>query len=368
MINSQAASILAEFDRAADLYKDLVEAVTSLLRGVLGDQDIQLHSIAGRCKSKKSLDGKLARPDKNYCKLSDITDLAAVRVTTYFSRDVDNVASVVEREFDVDENNSIDKRASLDADRFGYQSVHYVVSINSSRTQLPEYRRYSGLRFEIQIRSILQHAWAEIEHDLGYKSVGGVPKEIRRRFSRIAGLLELADQEFCEIRGELISYAKALPAEIAASPQVVGIDRLSLAALLDDPASEVFKFTRRVIDRCESQEVVTNPSVLDIVASGLKELGVNSVAELEHAAAERVNVAEDFAFAWLGKRHSIVKESGLMYLLYTMLAESGDHDRVRAFIKRGFGHDVITPHLFSTYEKIRNRGQVRLSDKPGALE
>jgi ppGpp synthetase/RelA/SpoT-type nucleotidyltranferase len=113
---------------------------------------------------------------------------------------------MVEREFVVDRTNSVDKRTLLDPDRFGYQSLHYVAALSVARTGLAEYGRFTGLRVEIQIRSTLQHAWAEIEHDLGYKSAAGVPRDIRRRFSRIAGLLELADEEFSVIRRDLDAY------------------------------------------------------------------------------------------------------------------------------------------------------------------
>ena len=59
---------------------------------------------------------------------------------------------------------------------------------------------------------MLDHAWAEIEHDLGYKARDTVPAAARRRLSRLAGLLEMADQEFVAIRRDLDEYAAALPA------------------------------------------------------------------------------------------------------------------------------------------------------------
>ena len=67
---------------------------------------------------------------------------------------------------------------------------------------LPEYARYDGLKAEIQVRTILQHAWAEIEHDIQYKSVEVIPTPIRRRFMALAGLLEIADREFQTIQNE----------------------------------------------------------------------------------------------------------------------------------------------------------------------
>jgi len=74
--------------------------------------------------------------------------------------------------------------------------VHYLVSLSPQRVTLPEYARYAGLIAEIQARTILQHAWAEIEHDIQYKSVDTIPTGIRRRFMALAGLLEIADREF----------------------------------------------------------------------------------------------------------------------------------------------------------------------------
>ena len=68
--------------------------------------------------------------------------------------------------------------------------------------------RLKGIRFEVQIRTGLQHIWAEIEHDLGYKSKFGVPREIRREFSKIAGLLEIADDEFVQVRNGMSQYVE----------------------------------------------------------------------------------------------------------------------------------------------------------------
>ena len=53
---------------------------------------------------------------------------------------------------------------------------------------------------EVQARTILQHAWAEIEHDIQYKSSATIPHDIKPRLMALAGLLELADREFQAIQ------------------------------------------------------------------------------------------------------------------------------------------------------------------------
>ena len=93
---------------------------------------------------------------------------------------VDKLAKVIERNFKIDTENSIDKRV-MDPERFGYSSLHYIVEYTPERLKLIEYKYFTGIKFEIQIRSILQHAWAETEHDLGYKS----KNEVQRRFEEM---------------------------------------------------------------------------------------------------------------------------------------------------------------------------------------
>lgn len=91
---------------------------------------------------------------------------------------------------------------------------------------------HPDFRLEIQIRTALQHAWAEVEHDLGYKAQDAVPELIRRRFNRIASLLEIADQEFVSIRRELLHYQAAVRAELVQG-QSLPLDAVSL----DSPAA-----------------------------------------------------------------------------------------------------------------------------------
>ena len=140
---------------------------------------------------------KIRREGKSYNNpLEEVTDLAGVRIICYFVSDVDKIVPWIKNEFVVDETRSVDKRKSIDPSVFGYASVHLIVELSEARIRLPEYSAFKDMKCEVQIRTILQHSWAEIEHDIVYKASEDIPFELRRRFASLAGLLEIADREF----------------------------------------------------------------------------------------------------------------------------------------------------------------------------
>lgn len=205
--------ILKQYDDNKRLYLSFLNEIEHQIRSILQTSQIACNDISSRIKDRGSLAEKIERKQK-YADLADITDICGVRIITYYASDVDRIAEIIESEFDVDHENSIDKRESLEPDKFGYCSVHYVVKMGVHRLSLRECQAYKGLKCEIQIRSVLQHAWAEIEHDIGYKSEIAIPKEMRRSFSRIAGLLEIADIEFNNIRQTLREYKTDVQSQI----------------------------------------------------------------------------------------------------------------------------------------------------------
>lgn len=207
-------SIITEYDNNSKLYESFAQKVQQLLIELINAESISYSAITYRLKNRDSLLKKIDLKHDKYSCLKDITDIAGVRIITYYSEDVDKVIKIIEKEFDIDSINSIDKRKAIEPDRFGYCSVHYIVGLSPERLKLSEYKRFKDLKCEIQLRTVLQHAWAEIEHDLGYKSEIAVPYEIRRNFSRIAGLLELGDKEFSEIRSFLNEYSENVTEKI----------------------------------------------------------------------------------------------------------------------------------------------------------
>jgi ppGpp synthetase/RelA/SpoT-type nucleotidyltranferase len=264
------ATLLEAFDRAAPALRAHGEAVRAQVAAWLAaNGSLKLHSVTLRLKDRESLARKLARPDRTYKQLWDVTDLIGLRVITYFEDDVDRVGQVLEARLPVDFHRSIDKRRQRDDGRFGYRSLHYVCRLGSDDALPPD------ARYEIQVRTMLEHAWAEIEHDLGYKSRHSVPGPARRRLNRLAGLLELADQEFASIRRELTDYERALPARIAEADEAVALDRLSLGSLLDCSEARELDST---IARALGKPLGVEPFFPDYLIRMLGACGIDTVA------------------------------------------------------------------------------------------
>lgn len=287
--NDLVGPIVAEHAEKLPLFEDFAAMCKQLVERLVGTEGIRVHSVTCRAKKSDSLRDKLSRPGKHYEALTEVTDLAGVRIITFFSDDVDAIGTIIEREFTIIEDESIDKRKALDPDRFGYLSLHYVCMLADKRADLAEYAPYRPYKCEIQVRSILQHAWAEIEHDLGYKAAQGIPRHIRRRFSRLAGLLETADEDFMRIRDELAAYSSSVKKEIAEEPSEVLLDKVSLGTFIQQDA------TVQTIDKQIAQwlgATLSEPDDQRIERDleRLRDLGMETIEQLRAALVEREGV------------------------------------------------------------------------------
>jgi len=223
--------VLAEFDRRQEMLAALCAKTKSLIEASLQDANIRYQSVQARVKTRKKLKEKYLDPSKNYRQLEDITDLAGLRIITYYENDVDRVAEVIKREFDLDAKNSVDKR-DTEPDRFGYSALNYVCRHLQKRTSDVEYKRFAGSCCEIQITSILSHASSEMEHEW-YDLKDAYPNEIKRKFSRLAALLELAESEFLGIRTSRTQFERSVAVRVEARVPNLPADAVSLRSFIE---------------------------------------------------------------------------------------------------------------------------------------
>ncbi len=192
-----------DYDNLVIKYRKIEEIVSERLGEELKRSNIKIMHMPSRIKTWDSIEEKWVRKADKYLNVGEITDLLGFRIICYFSSQVDEAADIIRDIFDVDKDMSCDKRTMISPNSFGYISLHIICSLKDDGSVPGE---LAGLKFEIQLKSILQHAWAEIEHDLGYKSAIEIPRDMRREFARIAGLLEIADEAFDKIRSKLCDY------------------------------------------------------------------------------------------------------------------------------------------------------------------
>ena len=217
-------------DEKKESFRLLANKTNELLLAIFKSNNIVPHSVTFREKDPEKLREKISRHGKKYITpLKEITDLAGVRVITYFPSDIEKILPLITENFVIDTANSIDKRRATDPSMFGYASVHLVVEFTDSRLNLPEYAFFKGMKCEIQVRTILQHAWAEIEHDIVYKSHDDIPFELRRKFASLAGLLEIADREFETLKSDELKVRKEIKNSIIRKDNIdISIDLDSL--------------------------------------------------------------------------------------------------------------------------------------------
>ncbi|ODA42699.1 hypothetical protein [Desulfosporosinus sp. BG] len=190
---------IAEYSNLFHVYEQFTNKTERLIQDLMKSNNLKAKIIESRTKDVESFASKLQR--KNYLDpLNEITDFCGVRIILSYQDEVDKVVEIIEKEFEVDRDNSVDKGALLNPNEFGYRSVHYVVSLLHSRKELTEWKKYINIKAEIQIRTILQHSWALISHSLQYKRENDIPQNLKRKLFRLASLVELADEEFVSLR------------------------------------------------------------------------------------------------------------------------------------------------------------------------
>ncbi len=211
-LNQHCTLILEEYREKLPVYEHMLQVVRKELEQMLRDNGLYITALETRIKEEKSLAGKLELKGGKYRSLSDITDILGTRIITFYSDDVDKISALVDRLFTVDWQNSVDKRKMHELDSFGYNSLHYVCRIPKQLYEDSNMPEINELRFEVQMRTALQHVWATMNHDTGYKTGVEVPREYIRSLNRLAGMLELADEQFSTIRREITDYRRQVQA------------------------------------------------------------------------------------------------------------------------------------------------------------
>ncbi len=236
LLKDPVRSAVQEYAEMQPALRDATDRFVALVITLLDDAGINYLSVTGRAKSVASFAAKADRTADGRPlfsnPLEEITDQIGVRVITYLRSDVTAVADLLGDQFAVLDDRDLGQETASEG-RFGYASRHLLVTPDKARTTPPSYDSLEGRRAQVQVRTVLQHAWAEFEHAIRYK--GTIPEEhvpdLDRRFTLAAGLLELADREFSLIRDKLqASLPVTQPEQDVTDPRISGEDLATFLA------------------------------------------------------------------------------------------------------------------------------------------
>jgi ppGpp synthetase/RelA/SpoT-type nucleotidyltranferase len=311
--------LLKQFRELRPSLQQLAEEATALLRQALREQGVYVTAIEHRVKTEKSLTGKLELKGAKYKSIDDITDLVGLRVITFYTDEVDKVAVIAKGLFDIDWQESVDKRKLHELDAFGYNSLHYICRL-----------RTGGPRFELQMRTALQHVWSTIEHDTGYKGDVKIPREYKRQFSRLAGMLELIDEEFSRLRMVLTDYRRQTLALVKSGKlDDVPLSRETFRSYLELQPFDRLNHRIAAVNQAEVFPVGMMPYLRVLESFGMETLG-----DVQHFIDENSDDAYQLALSQLAITDLDILSSNtaLQYLcLVYVLKHNGGHNGLKAF-------------------------------------
>jgi putative GTP pyrophosphokinase len=227
-MTGEHTEVAQAYEELIPRYQQLVDEVKFALDNRIKASGLKVVSVHGRVKTLNSLRSKIERKDYED-PLADIHDLAGVRVVCQFTPDLDVVDKLIRELFEVHE--VVDKSGSLGFDKMGYQGAHYIVTLGPNHRGA-RYNELAELKSEIQVRTILQDAWAQISHSLDYKSAVSVPERERRELYNVSSLLEVSQNIFDRTLETRERYSEEVRKRQPNSPEFLEqpIDRETLAA------------------------------------------------------------------------------------------------------------------------------------------
>ena len=184
----------------APLYEKFAGKLYETIEESLKKQAIHISHIEKRVKTPESFVEKIPRKKYYDDPFRRIQDGVGLRIVAYSLEDANTIVEWLRKEFVVDEQQIEDKRMSSGADRFGYASFHAQIKLSPQRAALEDWKEFTELSAEIQVRTVLQDMWAVVNYQLSYKKNISKSFDFERRFSRLSCKLEEIDEACMELR------------------------------------------------------------------------------------------------------------------------------------------------------------------------
>ncbi len=233
------------------LYEEYAARIRNLIQDLVEVEGIEFYAIEGWAEPPAELLNILSTLEEN--DLAGV-DLVTVRVLLRFPADVLKVEALIKSEFDIDTTRSLpsNSRVLKDPGRFGYPAVVYILSLSQSRSTLREWEKYKDLTFRLELRTLLQEAWATILPKVNMTAGTSSEEEFTRELFLLGAMLEKADKGFLTLRDEIQEEALLVPPSNVKPPEPVNAETLftdeELYNLFRDDSSILGKWNAKAVE------------------------------------------------------------------------------------------------------------------------
>jgi putative GTP pyrophosphokinase len=346
--------LLTWYDDNEELYKELTNFVEKAIKNILTEEGleegIEYALVDSRLKTRTSFLQKMYNEDKKgdrkYSHPTQLTDIAAARVVGYLVSDLDDLHSIVERYFDIDDERTVRPSGRLKEDQVGFRSTNFVAKLREETFgNDPQYQSFKDKNFEIQVLTILDFTWAQIQHDRVYKTTTEFPKgsDVRRKFTVLSGLLEIADDYFDALSKEVKRYEKTL---------IEKIEKRELEDLAISPHS----LRLYLKDFDEIPGITRYFAVGDIVLDELRAMGISKISELHNI------IPKDF------KQKYITISKTIDHVTYTSILR----DILVIRYRKLYSEKAYRPDYYNTFkrhsQRVHKEFGVNLDDLPEGVK
>jgi len=248
--------------------------------------------VQPRLKEVKSLVAKAFYRGKTYKDpYNDITDKVGMRFVVLLVEEIKIIKDIIEsvEEWDCSEDVDFIKIRENSPELFTYQSVHYIIR---NLTDI----EYSGVKIpadtpcEVQIRTLLQHAYAELTHDRVYKSDKTIASQVKRKVARSMALIEATDELFMEVQYMLNAEDMLFKDFISAS--------------------------RRFVNTIDYEEK-TNRFIFDSYKGFVKENGIRPEQVVDFVEEKNYLIEK----AKSGAEYNLIYKQPILFVLYYLIAK-----------------------------------------------
>ena len=279
----KVVELIAEYQRNYSTYEALTKELRNLFEALLNSNNIGFLQIETRVKSLPSFLDKVYRliASDRY-EGQTFADLVGIRLITYYNEDVTEIARLVEQEFTVHSKNSEYESHNRSPDQFRYSSLHYKVSLSPDKPYFQALKKFQNILFEVQIRTVVQHAWAAIDHKIRYKTAEQIPQDVQREIFRLSALFELADYQFLSIKKKLETRAREELKKYKAGDTSVKINTLTLDYFFETHRDAIQSIVRQAREiGFQKTSIQYDPNSIRYLLMLFQRLGIVSMNDLE---------------------------------------------------------------------------------------